>query len=105
MTALTPREQDIRALVLSGATSKSIAHALGLSVRTVSVHRLNAARKLGASSTVLTQREQEVLAARDAGEGPTQIANRLGLSVKTVDCHIASARARLSAGNHREAGR
>jgi DNA-binding CsgD family transcriptional regulator len=100
MTTLTPRERDIHARALSGETNKSIAAELGLSVRTVEAHRLNAARKLGASSTALTQREQEVLSAIEVGESPTKIAHRLGLSVKTVDSHRAAGLARISASNH-----
>lgn len=43
--ALTPREREILAQVVEGRHSKAIAHALGISERTVDVHRFNIMRK------------------------------------------------------------
>ena len=45
--AITPRERDILARVATGATSREIANALGISERTVEVHRRNLLKKLG----------------------------------------------------------
>lgn len=45
--AITPRERDILARVATGATSREIAGALGISERTVEVHRRNLLKKLG----------------------------------------------------------
>lgn len=44
---VTPRERDILARVATGATSREIAWALGISERTVEVHRRNLLKKLG----------------------------------------------------------
>lgn len=43
--SLTPREREILAQVVEGRHSKTIAHALGISERTVDVHRFNIMRK------------------------------------------------------------
>ncbi len=44
---LTPRERGILARVATGATSREIGNALGISERTVEVHRRNLLKKLG----------------------------------------------------------
>ncbi len=44
---LTEREREILALVAEGMTNRQIAHYLGISVKTVEVHRSNIMRKLG----------------------------------------------------------
>ena len=46
--ALTPRERQVLQLIAGGHTSKSIARALGVSVKTVERHRANLMAKLGA---------------------------------------------------------
>ena len=43
---LTPRENEILQAIATGKSSKHIAQALDLSVRTVETHRLNIKRKL-----------------------------------------------------------
>jgi DNA-binding CsgD family transcriptional regulator len=45
--ALTPREREILQLVAEGHTSAAIAERLGISPRTVEVHRANLLHKLG----------------------------------------------------------
>lgn len=45
---LTKRERLILAQVVHGASSKQIAHTLGISPRTVEFHRANIMRKYGA---------------------------------------------------------
>ena len=47
---LTPREREIAALLVEGKTSKLIARDMGLSPRTVEMHRARLMRKFGAAS-------------------------------------------------------
>jgi two-component system response regulator FixJ len=47
---LTSRERDIVAILIEGALNKEVAHRLGLSVRTVEMHRANALAKLKVKS-------------------------------------------------------
>jgi DNA-binding CsgD family transcriptional regulator len=47
--ALTPREHDVLALLVEGATNKAIARALGVSVHTAKFHVASLTEKLGAS--------------------------------------------------------
>jgi len=48
---LTPREREVAAQLLAGLTSKSIGKALGISHRTVEIHRARLMRKFRASTT------------------------------------------------------
>jgi RNA polymerase sigma factor (sigma-70 family) len=50
MAALTPRERDALGLVVAGLSNKRIAHELGISERTVEVHRARVMAKLQVSS-------------------------------------------------------
>jgi len=45
---LTPRHREVLALIVEGMTSREIAAQLGISRRTVEVHRTNIMRRLGA---------------------------------------------------------
>lgn len=47
---LTPREREVMDLVVTGKHNREIAPALGVSVRTVEVHKANLMAKLGVSS-------------------------------------------------------
>lgn len=47
---LTPREREVLALILAGHANKQTARLLGLSPRTVEVHRARIMRKLGAKN-------------------------------------------------------
>jgi len=49
---LTERERQILQLIIAGKTNKEIAHVLGISAKTVSVHRTNLTTKLGVHSSV-----------------------------------------------------
>jgi PAS domain S-box-containing protein len=48
---LTPREREIAALLVEGETSKQIARRVGLSPRTVEMHRARLMRKFSASTS------------------------------------------------------
>ena len=48
IAALTPRERDVLAGIVAGCSNKVIAYELGISARTVEVHRANIMRDLGA---------------------------------------------------------
>jgi PAS domain S-box-containing protein len=49
---LTPREREVAAFLMDGLTSKGIGKALGISPRTVEIHRARLIRKYKASSSV-----------------------------------------------------
>jgi DNA-binding NarL/FixJ family response regulator len=67
MTALTPREADVMRLICEGLTAQGVGEALGISSRTVEIHRRNAIIKLGArnqtQAAVLFDRAQREQAA------------------------------------------
>jgi PAS domain S-box-containing protein len=48
---LTPREREVAAQVMQGSTSKEIGKALGISHRTVEIHRARLMRKYAAATT------------------------------------------------------
>jgi two-component system response regulator FixJ len=60
--ALTPREKEVLVSYADGAPNKVVAYSLGLSVRTVELHRANMMRKLGVRSL-----SQALLIAKDGG--------------------------------------
>ncbi len=49
--ALTPREREVAAQLMRGLTSKEIGRVLGISPRTVEIHRARLMRKYGASTS------------------------------------------------------
>ena len=51
VSELTAREKEVLALVSQGQSTKQIAHALGISVRTVESHRINMLKKMDVSNT------------------------------------------------------
>lgn len=53
LRSLTERERDVLRLLCAGSSSKEIAEALDISVRTVDTHRANLMRKLGLRSVAL----------------------------------------------------
>lgn len=60
--ALSPRERQVLLQLSDGAPSQAVAEALGLSTRTVEMHRANILRKLGVKNVV-----QAVVRAKEAG--------------------------------------
>src|SRR5690606_31175196 len=48
---LSPREHEVAALLLQGQTAKQMARSLGLSPRTVEMHRANLMKKYAAGTT------------------------------------------------------
>lgn len=53
LTALTGRERDVAALLVDGRTSKEIGKELGISPRTVDIHRASLLKKYGVNTTAL----------------------------------------------------
>jgi len=64
---LTPREQQIFALVVNGWLNKQAASDLGISEKTVKVHRARVMEKMSAGSVAELARMAERLGIRDAG--------------------------------------
>ena len=61
---LTPREQEVMALVVSGMMNKQIAGKLGLSEITVKVHRASIMRKMNAKSLAELVRQADAIDGR-----------------------------------------
>ena len=59
--ALTPRQKQILRLVAEGMTNREIAHHLGISVRTVEVHRFNLMRRLKVRNVAQLLRQALIL--------------------------------------------
>lgn len=64
---LTPREQEIMALVTAGLMNKQIAGKFGISEVTVKIHRGNVMRKMGAKSFADLVRMAETIGVRTDG--------------------------------------
>jgi two-component system response regulator FixJ len=62
LATLTRREKEVLVAFANGAPNKIVAHDLGLSVRTVELHRANLMKKLGVRSL-----SQALLIAKDGG--------------------------------------
>ncbi len=52
LSSLTPREREIMQLTVEGLTSKMIAKQLGISYKTVQIHRFHIMKKAGVSNTM-----------------------------------------------------
>ncbi len=66
---LTPRERDVMALAVTGQHNKEIARELGISHRTVEIHRARMMHKMGAT-TLVDLAEMVRLCGPDAGPDP-----------------------------------
>jgi two-component system, LuxR family, response regulator FixJ len=66
--SLSPRERDVLERLLSGASNKLIGRALGLSPRTIEMHRAKMVDRLGAATTA-----EALVIARNAGMEPVVV--------------------------------
>lgn len=64
LDSLTPREAEVMELVVAGKANKNIARALGISQRTVEIHRARVMEKMGVRSVSLLV--QEVMRGKEA---------------------------------------
>ena len=77
MAFLTPREREIMVLVVEGLPNKAIGRRLGISPRTVEIHRANLMEKMGARSlAMLVRRAIELERAGVAFVPPSETAER-----------------------------
>jgi FixJ family two-component response regulator len=65
--SLTEREREVMALVVAGKANRQIADELGISVKTVEVHRSRVMEKMEVDSVAALVRAAAVLASPDAG--------------------------------------
>src|ERR1700737_4871632 len=72
LTSLTPREREVLTLVASGKPNKVMAGDLGVSQRTVEIHRARVMEKMGASS--LAQLVRMVMDLNESADAPVAIA-------------------------------
>jgi len=68
--SLSPREQEVMAMVIAGFTNKDIAERLHLSIVTIKLHRGQVMRKMQADSLAdLVKMSERISPARSAGNG------------------------------------
>lgn len=77
--AISPRETEVLRLVCNGSANKVIARELGISARTVEVHRAHIMQKLGASSVAELVR-MAMLGGYLDGEPPDPVRNHRGIN-------------------------
>ena len=61
ITKLTEREREVLALAIAGLQNKAIARKLGISYRTVEIHRAHVLRKTGVRSLLDLARLENIL--------------------------------------------
>lgn len=59
MTELSPRQEEILELIKEGKSNNEMAVLLGISVRTVEMHRARTLKKLGVSSALALKEQLE----------------------------------------------
>ena len=80
---LAPRERQVMRLVVSGRLNKQIAHELGISERTIKLHRGQVMRKMGAESLADLVKQAEKL-------GPLGLGVRTGGEVSQASSFLRS---------------
>jgi len=78
--ALTPREAEVMQLVVDGLPNKAMAARLGVSPKTIEVHRANVMRKTAAES--LADLVRMAITMRDAGGQPAVAAGRSSHAIR-----------------------
>jgi two-component system response regulator FixJ len=71
LESLTPREREVLELMIQGRQNKVMAGDLGLSQRTVEIHRAHVMEKMGAKS--VAQLMRMVLDSREGAGGPREV--------------------------------
>jgi len=70
VTSCTPREREVMGLLARGLSNKGVADSLGISPRTVEVHRANVMQKMSADSLPSLVRMVTLLETKGAAEDP-----------------------------------
>jgi two-component system, LuxR family, response regulator FixJ len=70
LATLTPKEREVMALISAGDANKIVARKLGVSLRTVELHRQNVFQKMGADSLAELVRIVVSLEKEDAAKSP-----------------------------------
>jgi DNA-binding NarL/FixJ family response regulator len=125
LVSLTPREKNVAELLATGKTNDEVGAHLGISGRTVEVHRHRIYKKFGVETARaflqaasragllpalarhgsledLTTRERQVAEAILRGETNEHVAEGLGISHRTVEVHRSNAFRKLGVSSSNE---
>jgi FixJ family two-component response regulator len=75
---LTPREREILSGVIHGLSNQQIGEALGISARTVEIHRANMIKKLGAKNSAAAVKIALDAGFNDAAPSPNSNGDWIG---------------------------
>lgn len=117
---LTPRQQEVKALLMQGYSHRQIGKKLAISQNTVGNHLGAIFRKLGVETQTeaikslsqsesicvpdsLTKRQAEIMRQIAAGKQNKEIARSLTISVFTVERHLVNIYAKLGVAGRAEA--